>query len=262
MDVGLDSVLVDRYELGATLGRGGMAEVRAAHDRRLDRPVAVKLFNSAAWSSPEGRARFETEAQLAASVTHPNVVVIYDVGIDGEVPFLVMECLPGTTLADEIRAGPLTMRRATTIATAILDALGAAHAQGVLHRDLKPANVLIAADGTAKLTDFGIATSDTLLELTAAGMVVGTTGISRAGAAHRQARHGAQRSVRRRHHDLRGTRRKPAVPRRHTNRTRIRNAAHRSGSTARPPRRCFLATRSGSNAFDCAPTRGAIRKCR
>jgi serine/threonine protein kinase len=174
MDVGLDSVLVDRYELGATLGRGGMAEVRAAHDRRLDRPVAVKLFNSAAWSTPEGRARFETEAQLAASVTHPNVVVIYDVGIDGEVPFLVMECLPGTTLADEIRAGPLTMRRATTIATAILDALGAAHAQGVLHRDLKPANVLIAADGTAKLTDFGIATSDTLLELTAAGMVVGT----------------------------------------------------------------------------------------
>jgi serine/threonine protein kinase len=174
MDVGLNSVLVDRYELGTTLGRGGMAEVRAAHDRRLDRPVAVKIFNSGAWSTPEGRARFETEAQLAASVTHPNVVVVYDVGVDRDVPFLVMECLPGTTLADEIRAGELTIARTTTIASAILDALGTAHACGVLHRDLKPANVLIAADGTAKLTDFGIATSETLLELTAAGMVIGT----------------------------------------------------------------------------------------
>ena len=174
MDVGLNSVLVDRYELGATLGRGGMAEVRAAHDRRLDRAVAVKMFDSAAWSTPEGRARFQTEAQLAASVTHPNVVVVYDVGIDGDVPFLVMECLPGTTLADEIRAGKVATARAVTIASAILDALAAAHARGVLHRDLKPANVLIAADGTAKLTDFGIATSDTLLELTAAGMVIGT----------------------------------------------------------------------------------------
>jgi len=174
MDVGLNSVLVDRYELGATLGRGGMAEVRAAHDRRLDRAVAVKIFDAAAWSSPEGRTRFQTEAQLAASVTHPNVVAVYDVGLDGDVPFLVMECLPGTTLADEIRAGRLTISRTTTIAADILDALGTAHARGVLHRDLKPANVLIAADGTAKLTDFGIATSDTLLELTAAGMVIGT----------------------------------------------------------------------------------------
>jgi eukaryotic-like serine/threonine-protein kinase len=150
MDVGINPVLADRYELGATLGRGGMAEVRAAHDRRLDRAVAVKMFDSAAWSTPEGRARFETEAQLAASVTHPNVVVVYDVGIDGDVPFLVMECLPGATLADEIRAGKVTTTRAVTIASAILDALAAAHARGVLHRDLKPANVLIAADGTAK----------------------------------------------------------------------------------------------------------------
>jgi serine/threonine protein kinase len=174
MDVGLNSVLADRYELGAMLGRGGMAEVRAAHDRRLDRSVAVKIFDAAGWSTPEGRARFETEAQLAASVTHPNVVVVYDVGIDGDVPFLVMECLPGTTLADEIRAGPLATGRATMITSELLDALGTAHARGVLHRDLKPANVLIAADGHTKLTDFGIATSDTLLELTAAGLVIGT----------------------------------------------------------------------------------------
>jgi eukaryotic-like serine/threonine-protein kinase len=174
MDVGVNSVLADRYVLGAPLGRGGMAEVRAAHDRRLDRTVAVKIFDAAGWATPEGRARFEIEAHLAASVAHPNVVVVYDVGIDGNVPFLVMECLPGTTLADEIRAGKLGVCRATTIAGEVLDALAAAHARGVLHRDLKPANVLIAADGHTKLTDFGIATSDTLLELTAAGMVIGT----------------------------------------------------------------------------------------
>ena len=86
----LDSVLADRYVLGAPLGRGGMAEVRAAHDRRLDRTVAVKIFDAAAWATPEGRARFETEAHLAASVTHPNVVAVYDVGIDGNVSFLVI----------------------------------------------------------------------------------------------------------------------------------------------------------------------------
>src|SRR5262249_18507802 len=121
-----------------------------------------------------GRARFEVEARLAAAVTHPNVVLIYDVGVDDGVPFLVMECLPGNTLADEIRGGPLPIDRVRTTARAVLDALAAAHALGVLHRDLKPANVLMTADGRPKLTDFGIATSETVNELTASGLVVGT----------------------------------------------------------------------------------------
>ncbi|HET9730293.1 MAG TPA: serine/threonine-protein kinase [Acidimicrobiia bacterium] len=174
MDVGVDTVIANRYELGRVLGRGGMSEVRAAHDRRLQRDVAVKLFNAAAWADADGRDRFRAEAQIAASIAHPNVVVIYDAGVQDDTPYLVMECLPGRTLADEIRDGPLPVQRMCQIATEVLDALATAHARGILHRDLKPANVLIAADGRTKLTDFGIATSDSRTDLTGAGMVVGT----------------------------------------------------------------------------------------
>jgi serine/threonine protein kinase len=174
MDVSAKTVLADRYELGAYLGHGGMADVRAARDRRLDRQVAIKIFNPVGWNSEDGRARFEVEARLAAAVTHPNVVMVYDVGVDDGVPFLVMECLPGNTLADEICGGPLSIDRVCTTAVAVLDALAAAHTLGVLHRDLKPANVLMTADRRPKLTDFGIATSETATELTASGFVVGT----------------------------------------------------------------------------------------
>jgi serine/threonine protein kinase len=174
MDVSAKTVLADRYELGAYLGHGGMADVRAARDRRLDRQVAIKIFNPVGWNSEEGRARFEVEARLAAAVTHPNVVLVYDVGVDEGVPFLVMECLPGNTLADEIRSGPVAIDRVGATAIAVLDALAAAHALGVLHRDLKPANVLMTRGGWPKLTDFGIATSETVTELTASGLVVGT----------------------------------------------------------------------------------------
>jgi serine/threonine protein kinase len=173
VDAGTRSVLVGRYEIGPLIGRGGMAEVRRGFDRVLMRAVAVKCFDPAGVSA-RGRARFEAEARLAASVSHPNVVAVYDVGIDGDMPFLVMECLPGTTLADAIRSGPMGVPRVIAIARELLSALAAAHDCGVVHRDLKPGNVLFTDNGHVKLADFGIATSPEAGDLTETGMVLGT----------------------------------------------------------------------------------------
>jgi len=173
MDVDTN-VVAGRYELGAHLGRGGASAVFAAHDRRLDRTVAIKFFDLRAWPSTDGRARFDAEARLAAAVNHPNVVHVYDVGVDGNRPYIVMECLPGSTLADALEAGPLPVSRACDVIVDVLHGLGAAHAAGVLHRDLKPGNVLFDAEGNAKVADFGIATSSEHSDLTATGTVVGT----------------------------------------------------------------------------------------
>jgi len=173
MDVDTN-VVAGRYELGAHLGRGGASAVFAAHDRRLDRTVAIKFFDPRAWPTADGRARFDAEARLAAAVNHPNVVQVYDIGVDGDRPYIVMECLPGSTLADALEAGPLPVARVCDVIVDVLHGLGAAHAAGVLHRDLKPANVLFDAAGNAKVADFGIATSSEPSDLTATGTVVGT----------------------------------------------------------------------------------------
>ena len=166
-----------RYLIGARLGGGGMAIVYRALDERLDRDVAVKVLDTMRGADSEQQARFEIEARAAASITHPNVVAVHDVGIEGDppnvVPYIVMECLPGRTLADEFAAGPLTAARAHAVLDEILAALGAAHAKGVLHRDIKPGNVLLDEGGRAKLADFGIARI-TPGDLTLTGMVMGT----------------------------------------------------------------------------------------
>jgi eukaryotic-like serine/threonine-protein kinase len=172
VDVVAQSVLAERYELGRVLGRGGMGEVRVARDRRLGREVAVKLLARPALSAAD-RARFEAEARAAAAVTHPNVVAVYDYGVE-PVPYLVMECLPGRTLADDLQFGPLAIARAVEIVRDVLAGLGAAHEKDVVHRDIKPGNVLFADDGSAKVADFGIATSGDGSGLTETGMVVGT----------------------------------------------------------------------------------------
>ena len=169
--MGLDvhSMLSGRYEIGSVLGRGAGSEVRRAFDRRLRRTVAIKFVDPTVWPA----ARFQAEARLAAAVPHRNIVTVFDVGVE-DMPFVVMECLPGTTLADEIRRGPLTDERATELMNELLDALGAAHAEGVLHRDIKPTNLLLTADAHVKLSDFGIATSPDARHLTETGMVIGT----------------------------------------------------------------------------------------
>src|SRR5205085_5453763 len=170
----LPTTLADRYQLRGLIGRGGMGEVWAARDLRLERDVAVKRLSPHLASEPGVRERFEAEARAAAGLNHPNVVAVFDSGEHDGVPFLVMELLPGRTLADELADGPLAPERARRIGAEVAAALAASHAAGVLHRDVKPGNVLLAADGTAKVGDFGIAKSTEGLDLTTTGTIVGT----------------------------------------------------------------------------------------
>jgi eukaryotic-like serine/threonine-protein kinase len=172
----VDRVLDGRYALGARLGDGGMARVYAARDQVLERDVAVKVLRTGL-PDPRARQRFEHEARFAARFVHPHAVTIYDVGEDQQHPFFVMELIDGDDLAALLATrGPLPVPEAQRIADAMLDALGAAHRSGLVHRDVKPGNVLVALDGTVKLTDFGIAkaAADATADLTPTNQVLGT----------------------------------------------------------------------------------------
>ncbi len=149
-------VIAGRYRLSHRIDRGGTAEVWRAHDERLDRDVAVKILGVAA--DPAFRDRFTTEAQRAASVSHPNIVTIFDEGQDGNDAFIVMEEVRGRSLRDLIaERGALPIGEAVRIVGQIGAALDATHRAGLVHLDVKPANVIVNDDGNAKLTDFGIA---------------------------------------------------------------------------------------------------------
>jgi serine/threonine protein kinase len=151
--------------------------VRSAEDKRLGRPVAVKLLREDLAGVPDVRARFEAEARAAASLSHPNIVAVFDVGEDdSERPYLVMERLPGKTLHDEIARGPLKIPRAVSMGIQVADALTAAHVAGIVHRDVKPGNVLDAGDSVWKVADFGIAKSTEVGSLTTTGVVLCTPG--------------------------------------------------------------------------------------
>lgn len=151
-------VLVDRYELRAPLGRGGMAEVFHAHDQRLDREVAVKVLAPHLLADARSVERFDREARAAASLNHPNIVNVYDAVNDGDTHAIVMELMEGPTLADVIaRDGQMAPDTAVRTAIGIADALQAAHDRGLVHHDVKPRNVLFDSDGNLKVGDFGIA---------------------------------------------------------------------------------------------------------
>jgi hypothetical protein len=151
-----------------------MSWVHSADDTRLGRPVAVKLLAPGTAGERDRRVRFQREAHLAARIHHPNVVSIYDAGEEQDELYLVMERLPGLTLAGEMAAGPMAPERVRVLALELLAGLGAAHESGVLHRDVKPSNVLFTADGSAKLADFGIATFTEAGDLTQTAIVLGT----------------------------------------------------------------------------------------
>lgn len=151
-------LLAGRYEVRGRLGSGGMAEVREGWDTRLRRPVAIKLLHPSVCAQSGMRNRFDAEAHAAAALNHPNIVAIYDRGEQDGRPFIVMERLPGETLAQEMARGPLSQARVRALLDNVLAALGAAHRAAILHRDIKPGNILISAGGeSVKVADFGIA---------------------------------------------------------------------------------------------------------
>ncbi len=176
-------ILGGRYQLGEVLGRGGMAEVRRARDLRLGRDVAVKQLRVDLASDPTFQERFRREAQSAAGLNHPNIVAVYDTGEDTDpstgvrVPYIVMELVEGRTLRDLLRTGrKIVPTKALEFVRGILDALSYSHKAGIIHRDIKPANVMLTADGTVKVMDFGIAraVADTSSTMTQTAAVIGT----------------------------------------------------------------------------------------
>jgi Tol biopolymer transport system component/predicted Ser/Thr protein kinase len=145
------------YEIQSPLGAGGMGEVYRARDTRLDREVAIKVLPSHLGESPEFRARFEREAKTISGLQHPNICVLYDIGRQDGVDFLVMEYLDGETLATRLARKPLQPAETLRIGIEVADALDKAHRSGIVHRDLKPGNVMLTKGGTTKLLDFGLA---------------------------------------------------------------------------------------------------------
>ena len=168
--------LADRYELLGHIARGGMADVFEARDTLLGRRVAVKVLHSQFSADEAFVKRFRREAQAAANLSHPNIVGIYDWGQEGSTYFIVMELVEGRSLRDVLREeGPLLPRRVIEISAEVAAALSVAHRSGLVHRDIKPGNMLLDADGTVKVTDFGIARAwDDSSELTKTGAVIGT----------------------------------------------------------------------------------------
>lgn len=166
--------LAGRYRLEERIAAGGVGEVWRGRDMVLARAVAVKLLRPDYVQHPETLARFRAEARHAAGVSHPGIAQVYDYGEDGQ-PFLVMELVPGPSLAGVLLArGPLDAGTAMDVAAQAATALGAAHAAGLVHRDIKPGNLLVGPGGQVKITDFGIAHAAGSAPLTRTGMVVGT----------------------------------------------------------------------------------------
>ncbi len=168
-------ILAERYELLEVLGRGGMGVVHRARDRELDRVVAVKLLPPASAQDPVAVARFEREALAAAALAHPNIVAVFDAGVDGDTRFIVMECVGGRSLDAVLReCGALGAEQAAAVVAQIAGALAAAHRAGIVHRDIKPGNVMVDQTGAVKVLDFGIVRLEGGVTLTQTATVLGS----------------------------------------------------------------------------------------
>ncbi|MGC4745013.1 protein kinase domain-containing protein [Micromonospora sp. DT201] len=167
--------LGNRYRLDERIASGGMGDVWRGTDQVLGRTVAVKSLLPALLDDPDFAERFRGEARTMATINHPGVVDVYDFGNDQQIAFLVMEYVEGDALSSTLsRVGRLTPARTMALVAQAADALHAAHEKGIVHRDVKPGNLLVRPNGTLVLTDFGIARSDLVGQLTAAGSVLGT----------------------------------------------------------------------------------------
>ena len=165
------AVIAGKYRIESLIGSGGMANVYKAYDEQEGRTVAIKMLKAEHREDTEFLRRFEREAKAVITLSHPNIVQSYDVGVDEKgVSFIVLEYVHGQTLKDYIKSKTyLSPKEAVDIAAKVLDALGHAHEMGIIHRDVKPQNVIISDNGLVKLTDFGIARDATSTTRTFAG---------------------------------------------------------------------------------------------
>src|SRR4051794_34305365 len=168
-------VINNRYRVIEPLGSGGMAIVYRPRDKLLDRDVALKVLRHHFADDEEFVERFKREARIAAALSHPNIASVDDLGkTQNGSYYMAMEYVPGGTLRDRIRKGPLSPREAAAIAIQVAQALETAHALGTIHRDIKPQNIIHTETGGVKVADFGIARAAALSEITREGLVLGT----------------------------------------------------------------------------------------
>ena len=172
LSIGGDRLLGGRYRLGALVGRGAMADVHRAHDVRLERPVAIKVFS--AEGSATDRRRFEDEARLLAGMRHSGLVTVYEAGEDDGVRYLVMQLVDGPSLRAALEREKPTLDEVLALGRQLLPTLAYVHGRGVVHRDVKPSNILLDLEGKAYLADFGLARLVDAAGITKSGEVVGT----------------------------------------------------------------------------------------
>ncbi len=172
----LDGILLDgRYRVETPIATGGMSTVYRGTDLRLDRPVAIKVMDSRYAGDQQFLTRFQMEARAVARLSHPGLVAVFDQGLDGQYPFLVMELVEGGTLRELLRErGPMPPHAAAAVLRPLLGGLAVAHRGGLVHRDVKPENVLISDDGDVKLADFGLVRAVAQAGITSTSVILGT----------------------------------------------------------------------------------------